>query len=339
MKILLISPTQSGIGGIAQVVQGLTNFLQKQGHVVDIMSSKNSFTVPIKGLKNPSFMLSAAFKVRSKKDYDIVHAFNVPAALAMRYSNGKKIISIHGIFSKQIDMLHGKNLGKFSDKYEKKALEWADVITVGSKEGQEFYSSLGFDVKYIPNAISIESLPKGTDRKYDKQVIYVGRLSKEKGAHLIPEIARNLPKEVQFLIVGVGPELDKISKNSSGLTNVHLLGYQPKDKVIPLIRGSDVLIQPSFAEGISSTLLESMACKTPIVTTSVGGNKEILSHDKTGILVEVGSIEQMANNALELLSNKEKANYLANNAFNEVQKYDWNSVGPEYLSLYNSLLE
>lgn len=339
MKVLLISPTESGIGGISQVVQGLANFLQKQGNTVDIISSKNSFTIPIKGLKNPSFMLSAALKARSKKNYEIVHAFNVPAALAMRYSKGKKIISIHGIFSKQIDMLHGKNLGQISNKYEKKALEWADVITVGSKEGHDFYSSLGFNVKYIPNAINVESLPKGTDRKYDKQIIYVGRLSKEKGAHLLPDIAKNLSKEVHLLIVGVGPELDEITKNSSGLTNVHLLGYQPKDKVIPLIRGSDVLIQPSFAEGISSTLLESMACKTPIVTTNVGGNKEILSHNKTGILVEVGSTEQMANNVLELLSNKEKANYLANNAFNEVQKYDWNNVGPEYLFLYNSLLQ
>ncbi|MEM2160979.1 MAG: glycosyltransferase family 4 protein [Candidatus Nitrosotenuis sp.] len=339
MKILLVSPTESGIGGIAQVVQGLANFLQKHGHIVDIISSKNSFTIPIKGLKNPSFMLSAAFKARSKKDYDIVHVFNIPAALALKYSKGKKIISIHGIFSKQVDMLHGKNLGQISDKYEKKALEWADVITVGSKEGQEFYSSLGFDVKYIPNAINIESLPKGTDRRYDKQVIYVGRLSKEKGAHLLPDIAKNLPKDIHLLVVGVGPELDEITKNSSGLTNIHLLGYQPKDKVIPLIRGSDILIQPSFAEGISSTLLEAMACKVPIVATKVGGNKEILSDEQTGILVEVGMTDQMVNGIVELLNNKEKSDRFAHNALNEVKKYDWNRVGPEYISLYTSLLQ
>lgn len=339
MKILLISPTESGIGGIAQVVQGLTSFLQRQGHIVDILSSKNSFTIPIKGLKNPSFMLSAAFKARSKKDYDIVHAFNVPATLALKYSKGKKIISIHGIFSKQVDMLHGKNLGQISDKYEKKALEWADVITVGSKEGQEFYSNLGFNVKYIPNAISMDSLPSGTDRRYEKQIIYVGRLSKEKGAHLLPEIAKNLPKEIHLMVVGAGPELDEITKNSSGLTNIHLFGYQPKDKVIPLMRGSDVLIQPSFAEGISSTLLEAMTCKVPIVATSVGGNKEILTNGQTGILVEVGLIDQMVSSVVELLNNKEKSGRLTHNAFVEVRKYDWNSVGPEYISLYTSLLQ
>ena len=58
MKILIISPTQSGIGGIAQHVQGLSNYLKHGGHNVEIMSSENTFTIPIKGLKNPSFMIS-----------------------------------------------------------------------------------------------------------------------------------------------------------------------------------------------------------------------------------------------------------------------------------------
>jgi len=62
VKILLISPTQSGIGGTAQHVQGLTKFLKKNGHHVEIISSENTFTIPIKGLKNPSFMLYSFFK-------------------------------------------------------------------------------------------------------------------------------------------------------------------------------------------------------------------------------------------------------------------------------------
>ncbi|MEM3089892.1 MAG: glycosyltransferase family 4 protein, partial [Candidatus Nitrosotenuis sp.] len=234
--------------------------MKKEGHTVDVISSKNSFTIPIKGLKNPSFMLSAAFKARSKKDYDIIHALNVPAALAMKYSKGKKVISIHGIFSKQIDMLHGKSLGRISDKYEKRALEWADAITVVSKEGYDFYSNLGFNVKYIPNAIDVSMLPGGIDKRFEKQIIYAGRLSKEKGAHLLPDIARHLPKDIHLLVAGNGPQYDEIKKHAANLANFHIVGYLPKDKIIPLIRGSDILIQPSFAEGISTTLLEAMAC-------------------------------------------------------------------------------
>jgi glycosyltransferase involved in cell wall biosynthesis len=93
MKILLISPTQTGIGGIAQHVSGLANFLKKNGHKIEIISSENTFTIPINGLKNPSFMISSFFKTKFKKDYDIVHAHNIPSALAMKNVKGKKIFT------------------------------------------------------------------------------------------------------------------------------------------------------------------------------------------------------------------------------------------------------
>ena len=117
MKILLISPTQSGIGGIAQHIQGLTKFLEKKEYCVEITSSENTFTIPIKGLKNPSFMISSFLKTKFNKDYDIVHAHNIASALAMKNIKGKKILSIHGIFSKQINHLHGKTLANISSKY------------------------------------------------------------------------------------------------------------------------------------------------------------------------------------------------------------------------------
>ena len=106
MKILLISPTQSGIGGIAQHVQGLKNFLKNEGNNVEIISSENTFTIPIKGLKNPSFMISSSLKAKFKKNNDIVHAHNIPSAKAMKNASGKKILTIHGIYSQQIENLH-----------------------------------------------------------------------------------------------------------------------------------------------------------------------------------------------------------------------------------------
>ena len=134
MKILLVSPTCSGIGGIAQHVQGLIKFLEKNSHDVEIISSENTFTLPIKGLKNPSFMISAFLKAKFKKNQDIVHAHNIPSALAMKNASGKKILSLHGVFSQQIKQLHGKTTENISKKYEQDALTWADAITVISKE-------------------------------------------------------------------------------------------------------------------------------------------------------------------------------------------------------------
>jgi len=337
MKILLISPTHTGIGGIAQHVSGLANFLKKNGHEIEIISSENTFTIPIKGLKNPSFMISSFFKTKFKKDYDIVHAHNIPSALAMKNIKGKKILSIHGVFSKQINELHGKTATTLSQKYEHNALSWADAITVVSKEAYAYYEALGFKIQQIPNAIDVESLPKNKEKKYEKQIIFAGRLSKEKGVGVLLEICKKLSDDVDIIILGTGPETNKIKYISNSKKNVHFLGYLPKEKIIPLIRGSDILIQPSLNEGISSTILEAMACKIPIIATNVGGNMELIEHNQTGFLVDPNSSSQFLDLIDYIFSNMDKINLITNNAFTHVQQYDWNVVGQKYIQLYKKI--
>ena len=339
MQVLIISPTQRGIGGIAQHVQGLSEFLKKNGHKVDILSSENTFTIPIKGLKNPSFMLSAFLKTKFKKGNDIVHAHNLPSALSMKNASGKKVLTLHGIYSKQIDMLHGKATGKVSSSYEKDALKWADAITVISKEAYDYYTKLGFKVSLVPNAIDISSLPPLKERLYEKQIIFAGRLSKEKGILNLLEIAKKLPQDIHLLILGSGPEEDAVKDATKLQSNIHYLGYQPKERTIPLIRGSDVLVQPSLVEGLSSTILEAMVCKTPIIATKTGGNVEILVHNKSAILMEPDSHQKILDEILDLITNKQRAEQLREKAFSQVQKYDWSHVGNLYLNIYESLLK
>lgn len=339
MQVLIISPTQTGIGGIAQHVQGLSKFLKNNGHNVDVLSSENTFTLPIKGFKNPSFMMSAFLKTKFKKGNDIVHAHNLPSALPMKYSSGKKILTLHGIYSKQVDVLHGQTTGKISSSYEKDALAWADAVTVISRESYDYYSKLGFKVSLVPNAIDISSLPQKKERLFDKQVIFAGRLSKEKGIFDLLEMSINLPKDTHLLILGSGPEEEKVREVVKTHTNIHFMGYVEKQRTISLIRGSDVLVQPSLAEGISSTILESMACKTPIIATNVGGNKELLENNKSGIIIEPNSPQTILEKLLDLFSNKQKATELSEEAFKQVQKYDWSHVGKLYLDIYESLLQ
>ncbi|NHH97070.1 Glycosyltransferase [Candidatus Nitrosotalea sp. FS] len=336
--MLIISPTQTGIGGIAQHVQGLSSFLKNNGHHVDVLSSENTFTLPIKGLKNPSFMLSAFLKTKFKKGNDIVHAHNLPSALPMKHASGKKILTLHGIYSKQVDVIHGQTTGKISSSYEKDALTWADAITVISHEAYDYYTKLGFKVSLVPNAIDISSLPQKKEKLYDKQIIFAGRLSKEKGILDLLEMSKKLPQDIHLLILGSGPEEYKIKEATKTQPNIHLMGYMPKERTISLIRGSDVLIQPSLAEGISSTILEAMACNVPIVATNVGGNKELLTNDKNGILLEPNSPQKLLDEITMLVVDKKKSERLCHEAFLHVQKYDWSHVGKLYLDIYESLL-
>jgi len=338
MKILLISPTEEGIGGVAQHVNGLSKFLTNQNHKVDIISSKNTFTIPIKGLRNPSFMLSSFLKSRSMKGNDIIHAHNIPAALAMKKATGKKVLSLHGIYSQQITELHGKIYSKISKNYEEKALNWADSITAISKEACDYYSKFGFNVRYIPNSIDLDNFTKKSIKKFENQIIYAGRLSKEKGMDTLLDVADHLPTKYNLLILGIGPYEEKVRNVANSKTNVHYLGYQSKENTISLIRGSDLLIQPSIMEGTSSTLLEAMGCGTCIIASNVGGNTEILDNDKTGILIEPNNAEKLLNKISDLLTDNEKRSMIATEGLKTVVKYDWKQVGKLYLDTYEELL-
>ena len=70
----------------------------------------------------------------------------------------------------------------------------------------------------------------------------------------------------------------------------------------------------------------------------MGGNKEILENNKTGILVKPNSNKELLESILELVSNKKKARSLAEESYKEVKHYDWPSVGNQYLKLYKKLL-
>ena len=338
MKILLISPTFEGIGGIAQHVRDLRKFLKEHGHEVDILSSENTPIIPLKKLKNPSFLLSSYIKTKFMKKYDVVHSMHPIGAMAMKNISAKKILSIHGVYSEQIGFLHGNSSSKLSEKYEKNALKIADAVTAGSKESFEYYKKLCSNVYHIPNAIDIKSLPVTSDSRYDHQIIFAGRLSKEKGILTILEMTKKLPSEIDLVIIGSGPEEDTVLDYEKQFKNIHYLGYQSKDKTIPLIRGSILLIQPSFAEGISSTLLEAMACKTPIIATNVGGNKELLGKNNVGILIEPGDSKILLKKIIELTNDEELRQKISFNAFEEVQKYDWSNIGKRYVDLYHEVL-
>ena len=340
MRILIISPTQSGIGGIARVVQNQVKFLKKNGYDVDIISSENTFTIPIKGLKNPSFMISSFLKTKFKKNYDIVHAHNPASALAMTNISGKKVISLWGVFENQIELLHGSTLGKLSGKFERNMLKHADAIIVASKVIQKYYTKLGHRIHYIPNGIDLNSLPKTENRLYKKQIIYAGRLSKEKGIFNLIKVSEDLPNEIHFIILGNGPEENKIKDLVKKKPNIHYLGYQPKEKTIPLIRGSDILIQPSLMEGgLNTTLLEAMACKIPIIATKLDVYSDEIKHMKTAYCVKPESTKEILDGINFFLLNKSERKYIIENSYQIVQNHSWEKIIDKYITIYENLQE
>ena len=177
------------------------------------------------------------------------------------------------------------------------------------------------------------------DKRYSKQIIFAGRLSHEKGIDSLISISKKLTDDIHLIILGTGPEEKKINDLVKNHKNIHFFGYQNKNQTISLIRGSDILIHPSLHEGISSTILEAMACKTVIIASDVGGNRELIENNLNGITIEPHDIDSFMEQITNLFDNKKLRQLLVDNALKTVKKYNWDEVGNLYLNVYESVLD
>jgi glycosyltransferase involved in cell wall biosynthesis len=85
------------------------------------------------------------------------------------------------------------------------------------------------------------------------------------------------------------------------------------------------------------SVLEAFASGTPVVTTSPAGMDYIVDHERTGLLSKPGDAEGLAKNVLRILEDQPLATSLANNAYQESQRYCWSAVRNEWLELYRSV--
>ena len=314
MKFLFISPRYSGgIGGHAEM---LANQLEHAGHSVTKMKTPH---IPIKNLKNPSFAIFGTIKgILNRENYDIVHAFNVPSAFAMRYAKGKKkILSIHGMFSEQVNSLHSKTVSSIAANTESKVLKWADKLTTDSKITQKIYKEkLGFDFNYLPSAIDTDKLDSVDDViKLEKQIIYLGRNSYEKGFDILKKIE------------------SKINGNIIYCTDLLW-----EDAMIEL-KKSSLLVVPSRMESLPTNIKEAFYFKIPVIATNVGGIPELITDNYSGILVPSGNNTKLVTAINDLLSDSERSISLGNAGYDFViNNLTWKKVLPKYIDFYTNLL-
>ena len=314
MNILFISPTYSGAGGIGPHAFRVAEKLREIGYNVELMHVPH---IPIKNLKNLSFSLFGTIKgISNKKTYDVVHAWNLPSAFIMkRIKSKKKILSVHGVYSKQVEMLHSKITSRIVSSKENQILDWADVLTTDSKAVQaEYKKKLGKDFEYLPapqDKTKFEKIPNV--ERNSKQIAYVGRDSFEKGVDILRKIESQINGTVKFC------------------TDL------PWDETMKILKSSQILVVPSRAESIPQVIKEAFYLKVPVIATNVGGNPELVVHQETGILVPPEDPEKLLIAINNLLDNEESRRSFVNNAFEFINKnFSWDVLLEKYTSLYES---
>ena len=314
MNVLFISPTYSGAGGIGPHAFRVAEKLREIGYDVELMHVPH---IPIKNLKNLSFSLFGTIKgISNKKTYDVVHAWNLPSAFIMkRIKSKKKILSVHGVYSKQVEMLHSKITSGIVSSQESQILDWADVLTTDSKAVQsEYKKKLGKDFEYLPAPLDktkFEKIPNV--ERNPKQIAYVGRDSFEKGTDILRKIESQINGTVKFC------------------TDL------PWDETMKILKASQMLVVPSRTESIPQVIKEAFYLKVPVIATNVGGNPELVVHQETGILVPPEDPEKLMIAINNLLDNEESRRNFADNAFEFINKnFSWDVLLEKYTNLYES---
>lgn len=126
-------------------------------------------------------------------------------------------------------------------------------------------------------------------------VIHAANMLKHKGFDVTIAAAKLLGisnPRVQFLLLGDGPERDALEYEARGLTNVSFMGKQ-KD-MGTWFASADLLIHPSYSEGLGSVILEAMGAGLPVIGSDAGGIPDIIDHEVSGLLCEPGNAKQLA---------------------------------------------
>lgn len=346
-------------GGLENFVLELTTRLAKKGIKIDILTFNtenrpyfekykglNIYRLPYKYMlkkvyalpkKNKKFFEVMGQVEKNKYDYVITQTrFFYTSYMGMKYAKKRNIKLIH--------IEHGTSHVKHPNKLIQLASFLYD-LTIGkqifrnawkvigiSKASCKFSKKMGAkNVSLMYNSIDVSkfkniktNLRKTLKISNDKIITFIGRLIYSKGVQDLIKATENM-KNVKVLIVGDGPHKNELIKLVEDRKDILFLGEKNEKEIIEILSITDIFVNPSYSEGLPTSILEAGAIGIPIVATDVGGTKEIITNDYNGFLVSPKNTNQMKDSVNKLLKNNNiKKQFSANLKRKVKEKFEWN---------------
>jgi glycosyltransferase involved in cell wall biosynthesis len=185
-------------------------------------------------------------------------------------------------------------------------LKHSAVVTTVSRWLKDEAQSLVPSVRPVvaPMPVSTDLFEPG-DSRDGKRLLFVGRLNVQKGAdHLLHALAE-MRTPASLDIVGDGPEREDLVRLSRELglqARVSWHGQLAQTELPELYRQAAAVVVPSVDEGLGLTAVEALLCETPVVAFDSGGLRDVIQHEKTGLLVRPGDRVSLAKTLDDLLS-------------------------------------
>ncbi|MFQ5772368.1 MAG: glycosyltransferase family 4 protein [bacterium] len=338
MKVLMVTPSYHPIvGGAETLIRSFSTKLNEMGIPTDIMTFNmdrkwtptwHAKTEKIDGInvfKIPAlnwFPLEHSYRITLRinlipgrfqnrlKDYDIVHFHDgddLSFPLFSYFVRKPKILHFHGFptnFFKRY-FLCRLMLKSVADLYiSPSQLIENGLIEVGVPK---------YKIRRLPNGPIDVNLFRSSGKKRDNLILFVGRITFNKGLHILIKSLNNLKKSIHLVIIGppwdaryLGEMLKLIeNKNKGDLHKITYLGVQDHRNVAKWCQRASVFVLPSLVEAGGIVNLEAMSCETPVVATNVGGVPEFVRDGETGLLVPANNPDRLAESIQYLLDNED----------------------------------
>lgn len=372
MKIGIVCyPTYGGSGVVATEL-GLG--LARKGHEVHFITyrrpvrlsvfSPNVFYHEVDGEDYPLFEFPPYDTALASKIVDVVQYHNLDL-LHVHYAiphatvayMAKKILLTKGRYIPVVTTLHGTDITlvgnnrAFSPVVEFSINKSDGVTAVSQNLKEETMRTFNIerDIEVIYNFIDFHRFKK-TNKEHFKKIIapdgerilvHMSNFRKVKRVEDVILIFQKVHAQIpsRLLMIGDGPERQNAEQlcRAIGLGDeIRFLGKQ--DAVEELLAICDLFLMPSETESFGLAALEAMACEIPVISSNGGGLPEVNIHGVTGFLSDPGAVDEMAAYAVQLLENEEMLQQFRANALEQAQKFDLDTILPDYERYYENVI-
>lgn len=346
-KILTISPSLKGKGGIATVVNSLSSWYETFNHVPSTRSDNMLIMIPY-------FVTSilALFYYSIIKKTKIVH---IHGASYGSFTRKRILIQIAKFLHlKVVYHMHG---GGFEEFYKKsnsrrtieKTLNEVDIFITLTQEGYNFFSSIIDPSKVI---IVNNSIKKNTNyipiyRNTNKKIeaLFLGLISERKGIFDLIEVInkhRDFLANKFVLYVGGNGEVERLKKYIKENKLEDLIKYEgwvSGDKKAKLLELSDIYILPSYNESFGMSNLEAMTYGMPIISTKIGGIPEVVIDNLNGFLIEPGDHTALFEKIHFFINNPNMIEIMGKESLIVATKFYPENIIPKLDHIYKNLLQ
>ncbi|MEY2737042.1 MAG: hypothetical protein RL683_160 [Actinomycetota bacterium] len=166
----------------------------------------------------------------------------------------------------------------------------------------------GIDLSAFQSASNpdlVRSLGVNPDQR---SVVFVGRITQQKGLPYLLKAARELPSDVQLVLCAGAPDTKEIQQQVSDLVSelqkvrdgvIWIERHLSRAELIAVLSSATVFACPSIYEPLGIVNLEAMACGIPVVATETGGIPEVVAHGETGLLVPIEQVQDGSGKPLD----------------------------------------